>query len=509
MNDRGFPMSLLGIDVGTTGCKAMALSVDGSVLAIAKREYDIIRPQPEWAELNSQFVWEMVQQVITEVAAQTARDPIRFICISSMGEAMTPVSRDREILGNCLLGFDIRGAETTAKLAQLDPVMFFERSGNMVSTIYGGQKLIWLRDHRPELFDKTYKWLNWADMIAYLLGGDPVTDYSLANRSLFFNLRRQEWSEETLAYVGMPVEKLPHVVAAGTAVGTVSPHIATRLGLQAGIRIVIGAHDQCSNAVGVGAIQPGIAAYSLGTYFCITPVYDSIPPAHKMLRSKLNVEHHALPGLYVSFYYNLTGGALLKWFRDMFTPLEWAAAQAEGKNIYDQLLAEMPSEPTSLLVLPHFAPTGPPYYDDTPNGLITGLTLSTSRGEFLKGLLEGATYYFRAGLGHLAEAGIRIEECRVSGGAARSDSWLQIMADILGCPLSRPSITEAGALGAAILAGVGGDVFNSAEQAISALVKEERTFEPDPHRQHLYDERFARYSLLYSFAKQLSTDKID
>ncbi|HVO43817.1 MAG TPA: FGGY-family carbohydrate kinase [Aggregatilineales bacterium] len=497
-------MSLLGIDIGTTGCKAMALSVHGSILGTAHREYDVVRPQPGRAELDSQLVWEKIQEVIRDAAAQTAHDPIEAICVSSMGEAMTPVSRDRKILGNCLLGFDIRGAETTARLAELDPVLFFERSGNVVSTIYGGQKLIWLRDHRPELFEQTYKFLGWADLVAYLLGGDPVTDYSLANRSLFFDLRRQDWSPETLAYVGMPIEKLPGLVQAGTPVGAVSRPIAEQLGLRPGIKIVMGAHDQCVNAVGAGVLRPGTAAYGLGTYFCITPVYDSIPRADMMIRSKLNVEHHALPGLYVSFYYNLTGGALLKWFRDTFSSAERAAAQAKGIDVYDQLLAEMPSEPTELLVLPHFAPTGPPYYDDNPNGLITGLTLETTRGEFLKGLLEGAIYYFRAGLVRLAEAGIVIQECRVSGGAARSDAWLQIMADILGRPLSRPTITEAGSLGAAILAGVGGGVYGSAEQAVSALVKVEKVIEPEPRRQGLYDERFARYGLLYPFARQLS-----
>jgi xylulokinase len=497
-------MSLLGIDIGTTGCKAMALSVQGKILGTAHREYDVVRPQTGWAELNSQLVWEQIQDVIREVAAQTAHDPVEAICVSSMGEAMTPVSRDRQILGNCLLGFDTRGAETTAKLAALDPVMFFERTGNVVSTIYGGQKLIWLRDHRPELFEKTYKFLGWADLVAYLLGGDPVTDYSLANRSLFFDLRQQHWSAETLAYVGMPAEKLPGLAQAGTAVGTLAPHIAAHLGLRPGIQIVIGSHDQCVNAVGAGALRPGIAAYGLGTYFCITPVYDSIPPAAMMIKSKLNVEHHALPNLYVSFYYNLTGGALLKWFRDTFAALERTAAQAKGLDVYDHLLAEMPAEPTNLLVLPHFAPTGPPYYDDNPNGLITGLTLETSRGEFLKGLLEGVTYYFRVGLVRLAEAGIFIQECRVSGGAARSDAWLQLMADILARPLSRPTITEAGALGAAILAGVGGGIYDSAEQAVNALVRVERIFEPNTRRQALYDERFARYGLLYPFAKQLS-----
>ena len=153
---------------------------------------------------------------------------------------------------------------------------------------------------------------------------------------------------------------------------------------------------------------------------------------------------------------------------------------------------------------PHFAPTGPPYYDDNPYGLIAGLTLETTRGEMIKGLLEGVTYHFRDGVDRMTQAGIAIDEYRVTGGGARSDAWLQIKADILGRPLTRPKITEAGALGAAILAGVGGGVYRSAGEAIEALVKIDRVFEPDARRHELYDERFARYHLLYPFARSLS-----
>ncbi len=497
-------MSLLGIDIGTTGCKAMALSADGAILGIAHREYDIIRPQPGWAELDSRAVWACVQDVIREAAATAAGDPVAAICVSSMGEAMTPVSPDRQILGNCLLGFDERGLETQEKLAALDPIRFFERSGNFVSRIYGGQKLLWLRDNRPDLFEQTYKFLGWADLVAYLLGGDPVEDYSLANRTLFLDLRRQQWSPETLDYVGMPADKLPALAQAGTVVGTITKHMAESLGLPHDTKIVIGAHDQCVNATGAGAIQSGMAAYGLGTFICLAPIYDHIPSAQTMLKTRLNVEHHALPGLYISFYHNLTGGALLKWFRDTFAPLEKASAQARGGDVYDQLLAEMPAEPTSLMVLPHFAPTGPPHYDDNATGLIAGVTLETTRGEFIKGLLEGVTYYFRAGLDLMAEAGIEIREFRVTGGGARSDAWLQIKADILGRPLARPRITEAGALGAAILAGVGRGVYASAQEAVKALVKVDRVFEPDARRHRLYTERFAKYASLYPFSKSLA-----
>jgi xylulokinase len=420
-----------------------------------------------------------------------------------MGEAFTPVSRDRTILGNCLLGFDSRGAETTERLARLDPVVFFNRSGNLASPIYGGQKIIWFRDNYPELFASTYKFLAWSDLVAYLLGADPCTDYSLANRSLFFDVQGKCWSEETIDYLGMPLEKLPRVNQAGTVIGTVSRQMAYELGLPAGVRIVLGAHDQCLSAVGAGVIQPGQAAYGMGTYVCITPTYDTIPPTEKLLVPKLNVEHHAVPGLFVSFYYNLSGGAVLKWFRDTFAQAEQRNALADGRDAYDQLLAEMPQKPTDLLVLPHFAPTGPPYFDEHPLSLIAGVTLGTTRGDLLKGLLEGVTYYFRHGLEQMATAGIAIDEFRATGGGARSNAWLQISADILGRPFLRPRVTEASALGAAILAGSGSGVYASIEQAVSMLVKIDRRFEPDGRAEAAYSESFARYGLLYPFCQSV------
>ena len=155
-------MSLLGIDVGTTGCKVIVISQEGAILAQASREYDVIRPQPGWAELDSQAVWALIESAIRELTAQTQGDPVAALCVSSMGEAMTPVAADRRILGNCLLGFDTRGAETMEQLAALDPTRFYERSGNPASGVFGGPKLIWLRDHDPALFARADRFLNWA-----------------------------------------------------------------------------------------------------------------------------------------------------------------------------------------------------------------------------------------------------------------------------------------------------------------------------------------------------------
>ena len=496
-------MSLLGLDVGTTGAKAIVLSEEGRLLASVRREYDIVRPKPGWAELDSQAIWRQLKDMIRELAITTVANPILALSVSSMGEAYTPVSRDRTILGNCLLGFDSRGAETTERLARLDPLMFLERSGNLASLPSGGQKLIWLRDNDPETFAGTYKFLGWADLVCYMLGADPWTDYSLASRSLLFDVQRTCWSEETLDYLAMPLEKLPSVGQAGTVIGTVSREAAEELGLPVGARLVLGAHDQCASALGAGVIQPGQAAYGMGTYICIAAAYDTIPPTEGLLAAKLNVEHHAVPGLFVSFYGNLSGGAVLKWFRDMFAQVETREALADGRDVYDQLLAEMPESPTDLLVLAHFAPTGPPYFDEHPYALIAGLTLETTRGDFIKGLLEGVTYYLRQGLEQMTTAGIVIKELRATGGGARSNSWLQVTTDILGRPLLRPRVTEASALGATILAGSGSGVYSTIEEAVRILVKIDRTFEPDPRTEALYAGLFARYQSLYPLSQSL------
>ncbi len=495
-------MSLLGIDVGTTACKVMAMSADGIIIAEAQCEYPVQRPQPGWAQQDAAAIWEQIQGVIQRVVAQTRHDPVVALCVDSMGESVIPVSADRRILGPAIMGFDARGEEIVRQLQQISPAQMYERSGNVASSLFGGPKIAWLRDHQPELFAQTYKFLNWADLVPYLLGADPTTDYALANRWLLLDVRGECWSAATLAEVGLPIEKLPAVAQAGTRIGEVSDAMAAALGLPNGVQIVLGTHDQCANATGAGVWQPGMAMYGIGTFICVAPAYRAIPPTERMLPINLGVEHHALDDLYVSLYYNLTGGALLKWFRDTFAAVEHAQAQAQGRNIYDLLLAEMPPEPTGLYVLPHFGVTGPPYFDDRPFGMIAGLTLATSRGEFVKALLEGVTYYFRHGIELMASAGIPIDILRAVGGGAKSDHWLQIKADILGLPLARPRVAEAGVFGCAILAGLGSGVYHSVEEPMR-MIDIERVFEPDARNAARYAENFARYLELYPAAQAI------
>lgn len=303
--------------------------------------------------------------------------------------------------------------------------------------------------------------------------------------------------------MGLRLDQMADLRLGGTLLGEVAPAVAKDLGLPAGVKVVTGGHNQCTNALGAGVIRNGMAIYGMGTFICITPVYDHIPDQTKMLASGLNIEHHVIGGHYVSFLYNLTGGALLKWYRDQFGRLEKQEAAARGMDPYDLLLADLPEDSTPLLVLPHFAVTGPPLFESRTKGAVLGLTLETDRRTVLKGLLEGVTYYFREGLELLEQAGVKVEEFRATGGGAKSAVWLQIKADILGTPLATVKVTEAGALGAAILAGVGTGVYRSPKEAVDAVVKVDRVFEPDAARHDRYGEQFGKYRRLYPALREL------
>jgi xylulokinase len=215
-----------------------------------------------------------------------------------------------------------------------------------------------------------------------------------------------------------------------------------------------------------------------------------------MIPKGINTEHHAVPGRYVCFLYN-QGGSIVKWFRDTFAASEHQQAQSKGEDIYDKLFSEIKEEPSKIIVLPHFATTGPPSFISDSCGVMAGLQLDTPRGDILKGIIEGITYYLREVVDSLPPTGIEIAYYRAVGGGSRSDMWVQTCADIMGIPIERPEITEAGALGAAIMAGVGCDTFRTYQEGVQAMVKMEHTFEPDPKNHENYNNQYEKYRQLW------------
>jgi xylulokinase len=505
-------MSWLGIDVGTTGCKAAAYDGSGRRIASAYREYRTLHPRPGWSELDSVGVWRLVREAIADVAARTLDDPIRALCVSSLGEAMTPVSADRRILGNSILCSDSRGGEyAEAVRERIGQERFYAINPNILNAGYSMPKLAWLRDHDPRLYGSAHRFLLWGDLVGFLLGAEPVTSYAHANRTLLFDIHAEDWSDLLLGMCGISREILPMPVASGTVAGSVSDAMARELGLPLGTPVVVGAHDQCCNALGAGVIGPGAAVCGIGTFECYAPAFAMPSDPLAMLRSGLNIEHHVVAGVFLTFAYNQSG-SLVRWFRDTFAGAQMDAAPSapasrpSGDSVYDLLTSEMPTEPTDLLVLPYFEPTGPPGFVEDAAGAVVGLKPTTTRGEILKAIMESSTLYFVEIMAALRDLGLGVESFTATGGGARSDAWLQIKADVFGVPFHRPAETEAGALGAAMLAAIALGGFDDASDAVAACVRREVTFEPEPGRHARYTEKAAAYARLYPSLRDVLAD---
>ncbi|OGS18105.1 MAG: hypothetical protein A3J83_02840 [Elusimicrobia bacterium RIFOXYA2_FULL_40_6] len=497
-------MSLMGLDIGTTGCKATVMSVNGDVLAQSYREYNLLSLQKGYFELDSKEVWKKIKEIIKDVASQTKKDPIKAFSVSSFGEGVTPVSKDREILGNCIVCFDPRGQKEALKMEKkISPKELYNINGNIMGHMYSAPKIMWLKYHEQKVYDKAFKFLLMEDFVFFMMGCEAVTDYSMADRTLLFDIKSGDWSDKLLKVSGIDKSKLSKAMPSGTKIGSISDSIAQELGLPKCVEAVTGGHDQCCTALGAGIIKEGMAAYGIGTVICITVAYSKMPDKKIMFKNNLNIEHHTAPGLFVSLLYNYTGGSGLKWFRDTFGAEEKRIAKETGRDVYDVMLENLPSGPTDILTLPHFVSTGPPLFESRSKGVIAGLTLDTKKEEILKSVLEGVTYYFKEGVDYMNNAGIKIKEFRATGGGAKSKKWLQIKADIFGVPFVTLKVNEAGSIGTAILAGTGIGEYSNIKEAVETLVKTGKTIYPNKENHKKYIEKVELYKQMFPAMKNI------
>jgi xylulokinase len=499
-------MSLMGIDVGTSGCKAVIFSREGKILSSAYREYAFVSPEPGWGQLESLVVWGKIKEAIAEAAAGCS-EAVTALAVTSLGESVVPVTGKREVLGDSLLLFDPRGDEYLEELGcRMDRESLYRISGNTLGSPYSLSKLMWIKRNWAEVYELAEVFLFWSGFVSFMLGAEPAADYSLANRSLLFDVDRTDWSPRLLSWSGLDRDKLPETVPSGTVIGRVSGEAAEQLGLPEGAAICAGAHDQCANALGSGVTEDGDAMFGMGTYLCIVPVFAERPAPEVMIERGLNTEHHARPDRFVSFIYNQCG-SVVKWYRDNFAAEEHRRAQVEGTDVYDRLFAELPADPGGVVVLPHFAFMGPPGFISDASGVIAGLRLDTRRADILKGILEGSIFSLKESVSTLPGAGIHPRRYRAVGGGSRSGAWVQLCADILNCPFERSDVTEAGALGAAILAGTGTGIYSSLEEGTAAAVRTRDGFEPDLDKVSIYEDRYQNYLRLWSLLEDFLRGK--
>jgi xylulokinase len=454
-------VSLVGLDVGTTGVKAIAISPQGEVLARAEEEYPLSIPQPGWAEQEPEDWWRASERALAAVGAGQAE----AVGLTGQMHGLVLLDAADRVLRPAILWNDQR---TAAECAEIEERVGLERliglTGNRALPGFTAPKLLWVRKHEPEVWAATAHLLLPKDYVRLRLTGERAIDAAEASGTLLFDVAGRRWSEGVCAELEIPLEWLPPVFE------------STEIG---------GAGDQQAGALGVGVDRPGPVSVVLGTsgvVFAALPGYAADPQA------RVHVFCHAVPGTWEAMGVMLSAAGSLRWLRDVV-----------GGG-YEELVAEAqrwPAGAEGLTFLPYLQGERTPHADPFARAAFEGLSLRHDRGALVRAVLEGVAYGLRDSLELLRALGVEPKAGRASGGGARSELWLKIVASVLGIPIERTAVEEGAAYGAALLGGVAGGVFADAREAVEACVRARDAVEPDLGWQAVYDEGYARFKALY------------
>lgn len=498
-------MHLLGLDVGTTGIKAVVFDPDGNIKGYGFHENEVICERPGYAQQDPEKVWDLTKGVIKEAVAISGVKDIKALSLSVQGDAIIPVDKNIMSLHDTILGMDYRSVNESRSCSELfGDRELFNLTGMRPHPLNSITKILWLKGHRPDVFNKTFKFMTYLDFILSKLGSEPVIDYSMASRTMAFELADKKWSNKILDMIGISSDRLSRVVVPGEAVGELNSLLAQELGLPKGVLLVAGGHDQTCAALGAGVVEENIAIDSHGTAEVLSTAFCKPVLNDGMYNGYYPCYCHAKNGMYFTFALNHIGGILLQWYRDNLGYAEVKEAQDKGVPVYSLMETKAPKGPSSVLVLPHFNGSGTPWCDLDSKGAFVGITMSTTRHDIMKGILDSLTYELRINIETMRAAGININELRSVGGGAKSSVWLQIKADVTGCPVATLKIREAACLGAALLAGTAAGVYNGLDEAVKQTVVLKDVYLPDDNSMKLYNEKYGIYRELYGALKKIN-----
>ena len=474
--------ALVGLDVGTSGVKALAVSPEtGEVLARAEVGYPLSTPRPGWAEQDPEDWWRATE----EAFAALGGGEVAGIGLSGQMHGLVALDAADAVIRPAILWNDQRTAAECEEIEErvgLDRLI--ELTGNRALTGFTAPKLLWLRRHEPDAYARIAHVLLPKDYVRLRLCGERAIDVADASGTLLFDVARRRWSDEVVAALELDPAWLPPALESPA----VSGHTAD------GVPVAAGAGDQAAGAVGVGVLRPGPASVALGTsgvVFCALESFAADP------RARVHAFCHAVPGTWHAMGVMLSAAGSLQWLRDVVAP---------GED-FGPLVAEAEAwEPGAegLTFLPYLAGERTPHADPDARGAFTGLSLRHDRGALVRAVLEGVACGLRDSLDLVSELGVRPDRGHVSGGGARSELWLRIIASVLELPLQRLSADEGAAYGAALLGGVAGGVFADPAEAVAACVKPRGTVDPEPAWIEPYRELLERYRALYPALRTVS-----
>ncbi|MEN6548136.1 MAG: xylulokinase [Armatimonadia bacterium] len=495
---------LMGIDVGTSGTKTIIVNDKGKIIARATVEYPLYSPHPGWSEQDPADWWQATVESIRQVLAQAKLTGKQIVGIGLSGQMHGSVFLDcsGQVIRRALLWNDQRTAPQcdfiTGKVGRKTIIA---ETCNPVLTGFQAPKIIWLRDHEPENYERLAQVLLPKDYIRYRLTGDFATEVSDASGTALFNVPERRWSKAILDKLSLPHEWFPRVYESPEVTGGVSKAVAALTGLKEGTPVVGGGGDQAAGGVGNGIVEPGAVSCTTGTSGVVFAYLDQ-PVMDDKLRT--HTFCHAVPGKWHVMGVMLAAGGSLRWLRDtMFSEEKQVAAQL-GVDPYELITAEATKAPVGsegLLFLPYLTGERCPHPDPYARGVFFGLALRHEKRHLARAVLEGVAFGLRDSFDLIAGLGLDMPQVRASGGGARSKVWRQIQADVSGREMSTINVDEGAAFGAALLAGVGARIYPDVVTACRQTIKVKDTMQPDDSSAAKYEQLYDLYKRLYAHLK--------
>jgi xylulokinase len=485
----------LGIDVSTTGSKALLVDERGEVAASAASPHSLQTPRPLWSEQDPREWWRAVATAIRAVLqkAGASGESVRAIGLTGQMHGLVLLDETGQVLRPAILWNDQRTQAQCDEIhRRIGREKFIRITGNVALTGFTAPKILWVQQNEPEVYARARQVLLPKDYIRYQLTGQYAMDKADGSGTVLFELKQRTWSAEVLAALGIPMEWMPDTFEGPECTGTVTAAAAAETGLRAGTPVVAGGGDQAAQAVGVGAVDPGVVALTVGTSGV---VFATTPSALVEPEGRLHAFCHAVPGMWHFMGVMLSAAGSLQWYRDTLTP----------QMSFDDLLHEaepIPAGSEGLLFLPYLSGERTPYPDPLARGAWVGLTLRHGRGHLTRALLEGVSFGLKDGFTLIRKAGLgEVRHVRASGGGTKGALWRQILASVLEAELVTVNTVEGAAFGAALLAGVGAGAWQDVASACAAAVRLTGSTLPDPAQVEAYRKAYPRYRELYPALK--------
>jgi xylulokinase len=478
---------IIGVDVGTSGTRALAVTAEGELVAEATRPHELLTPRPGWTEQRPAEWWEACKGVLAEVTA-SAGDGVAGLGVTGQMHGSVFLDSVGRVIRPALLWNDQRTARECDEITErVGAERLLELAGNPALTGFQAPKILWLARNEPDAYARVASVLLPKDYVRFELTGERATDASDASGTLLLDVRARDWSGEILDALEIPRSWLPAVYEGPDVTAMVRDDVADELGLPRGLPVAAGGGDNAAAAVGVGVVQEGAISTSVGTSGVLFAHRDAFTPDPS---GRVHAFCHAVPGAFHLMAVTLSAGGSLSWWRE----------RLGGGLDFDALVGEAGEvEPGAegLLFLPYLTGERSPHLDPHARGAFVGLTVRHGRAHLTRAVMEGVVLSMRDGLEVMRGLGTPDDDVRAVGGGARSPLWLQLQADVYGRPVRRTEVDEGPAYGAALLGGVAAGVFADVAEACERVRLRADVTEPDPERVRRYDELHAVYATLY------------